>query len=302
MAVEAKESSSGGSGLMVVGVVIVVVVSMWLTSSAPATDPLATNTPAGNELGGEPTNNPSSTGGGDAGTPSGTGTTPGPIIKKVILDNWQFAGKETAAATEYLSITADYTNTAPVNITGWKVASAISGETYSIPGGVKLYYSGQVGAVAPVILSPGDTVILSTGRSPVGESFLINKCSRYLSEHQKFYPSISGRCPLPSKELPYSIENERTYGVGCAEYIEGMPQCKIAPAGSIPANLSPQCHNFIATRLTYNGCVTAHKNDSDFYKTEWRLFLGREKEIWRNTHEEIQLIDASGTVVSTASY
>ncbi len=242
----------------------------------------------------------SSTSNTSSGSTAGTNTKP-PVFKVTIDRSWSNP-KTTTIDTEYVVVYADYQNTGPVSLAGWKIQSAVSGASYIIPQGVRVPTAGQVGTVESVSLRPGDRAIITSGRSPIGQSFLENKCTGYLGQFQNFYPSLGRSCPLPSSELPYSIDNARTYGDACFDYLNRIDQCTVATSGSIPNTLPQACQMFISTRLTYNGCMNAHRNDSDFFGTTWRLYLNREGEIWRDRREEIDLINASGVIVDSYSY
>jgi hypothetical protein len=232
---------------------------------------------------------------------SGTTTTK-PTVAKVTFYHGNSDPGETNPDQEYVTIVASSANTVPVSLAGWTLSSPVSGAVYAIPNGDHLYHSGQIGDTVPVMLNPGDIAYIVSGRSPIGESFLANECSGYLSQFQDFSPGLGNDCPLPSSELTYTIDNSRTYSDACFDYLNNMRRCTIAKSGSIPYTLPPICQNLIATRMTYNGCVDAHKNDAGFYGSEWRLYLNRTSEIWRQSREEIDLVNPSGVVVDSLNY
>jgi hypothetical protein len=45
-----------------------------------------------------------------------------------------------------------------------------------------------------------------------------------------------------------------------------------------------------------------HKNDEDFYDDEWRIYLGRGEELWKNRRETIILKDQAGKIIKEVSY
>jgi hypothetical protein len=63
-----------------------------------------------------------------------------------------------------------------------------------------------------------------------------------------------------------------------------------------------ECHSFIKEKVNYNGCVASHKNDSGFFKSEWRVYLGKNDELWKNKREMIILYDQQGKVIDQLSY
>jgi hypothetical protein len=62
------------------------------------------------------------------------------------------------------------------------------------------------------------------------------------------------------------------------------------------------CHANAAKNHTYNACVDAHQNDPGFYSHEWRIFLGKKTELWRNSREVIELVDQEGDIVDAITY
>lgn len=201
---------------------------------------------------------------------------------------------------EYVEIRASYSNTQPINITGWEIKSAISGLGAKIGQGVYLPASGLVNREEQIFLNPGDHAVINTGRSPNGVSFRLNSCTGYFEQFQDFAPQLPSQCPLiETKDLP-------AVGAGglndaCINYIERLPQC-FAHVLAVPTELSSACGEYINKNIHYSGCVAAHKNDSDFYKSEWRIFLNQNTELWRQTRETIKLFDAQGKVIDSLSY
>jgi hypothetical protein len=199
-------------------------------------------------------------------------------------------------------IRADRSNTKPVRITGLVLHSGISGRSYSIPQGTPLYLGGQINIGQDVYLAPNEEAIIVTGRSPIGTSFRTNSCTGYLEQFQDFSPSLSRSCPSPKKELDIKdVSIIHSFGDACIDFIERMPSCKLN-LKPIPLGFPEQCVRFITEDITYNGCVKSHKNDDDFYDDEWRLYLGRNEEVWRAKREVIELVTPDGTVLDTLSY
>lgn len=194
---------------------------------------------------------------------------------------------------EYIVIEANKRNDAPIRIDGWEIRSLVSKSGYTIPKGVSIprYNSNK----AEVLLAPGGKAIISSGRSPVGDSFKLNICAGYLEQFQTFYPKINKSCPLPEDEI------DQVFKLECTEFIEDLNRCEMR-IDQIPVQLSSSCQEFINTKLNYNGCVDLHKDDSNFYGKEWRLFLGRNQEVWKERREIISLFDSEGNVVDTITY
>lgn len=163
-----------------------------------------------------------------------------------------------------------------------------------IPKAARLPILGEPTEKTDVFLPPGGEAVIASGRSPIGASFQVNKCSGYLDQFQDYTPKLEKRCPLATDELeaygPYSEK-------ACAELVETIARCRIYQ-GAPPQSLSGACVNFLAEKLNYNACVANHKTDTDFYAKEWRLFLNQPKELWRDDDEIIRLM--SGTDVMDA--
>lgn len=210
-----------------------------------------------------------------------------------------FVNRSTNPNSEYIIIRAKNATTT-IPITGWTLKSKSSGVTVTIPKATYLYFADTSNVEQDIYISKNDVVYLVTGRSPNGASFKINKCSGYLTQFQKFIPSISNRCPLPRDEDLSSIPN-RVINDACFDYIERMPRCRIQTA-PLPQNWSAECYDFIYEEINYPSCVNTHKNDSDFYLGEWRVYLKRSESIWKRSREEIVLYDNVGKIVSTLKY
>jgi len=201
--------------------------------------------------------------------------------------------KSTDVNKEYIEIRTSG-NSAPANITGWTVEDK-SKFSLAIPKAVDVFLSGKINKEQDVILEPNSKAIITTGRSPVGASFRLDKCSGYLEQSQDFYPSINEKCPRPKDEnWPQNLSGQ------CLDYIKTLPRCRAN--FSIPPALGDECVRAINNTLTYNRCVELHQNDSDFFENEWRVFLGRDNEMWGEKYETITLRDKSGNVVETVSY
>src|SRR3989344_2493 len=205
------------------------------------------------------------------------------------------SAKAAKPAEEYLTIEI---KGQAVDITGWRLKSQITGREATIGKGAALAYSAQVNPESNIVLQSGEKAIVITGPSPIGVSFRLNKCTGYFSQFQKFTPSLPKHCPTPEEEL--DLFGPRNLPDSCIDFIERAPRCQVVI--SMPTTLSPECIPFITEKLNYNQCVSAHRADSDFIEHEWHIYLNRNEELWKIQREAIDLIDASGKVVSTISY
>ena len=147
----------------------------------------------------------------------------------------------------------------------------------------------------PIILKPGDKAHILTGKSTKGTNFKINKCSGYFNQFHQFIPSIFSQCPNIN-DLPGVNNFDNT----CIEYLAKLELCQMPV--SLPTDLGSSCQNFIQQHANYQGCVNDHKNDSDFDKGDWRIFLNRTTEMWEKRNETVKLIDQTGKIIAEANY
>lgn len=226
---------------------------------------------------------------------------PSPHREQVSLSSSFGGARADRPSTEYLSLTASSLNTTPVDITGWSLQSLVTGVRVSIPQGVRVFESTQANTVDRIYLDPGAEAIVTTGPSPVGVSFRENICSGYLGQFQSFVPSLPQQCPAPSEELPSTLENLRTYGEQCIDFVRNLPRCSFY-LDELPGSLSPACELFVKNALTYQGCVDAHRWRPSFIVGDWRIYLNQSRELWQNSRDVIRLLDAQGRTVDVWTY
>ncbi len=220
--------------------------------------------------------------------------------------------KERFAQTEYLTLSANRNNKTDVPITGWVLESVVTGQRATIGKAVNLPRSGVVNTEFPLLLPPGDTVNVNTGRSPVGVSFRVNKCVGYFEQFQNFSPRLRRECQNPTAEfdkfskIPVTkVRIEDDKGEICREYIrKNINRCEInrAVLTDTELRLTEQCQAFIENAYTYTGCVANNQFEPDFFRNEWRVFLGSPAELWREKREIIRLLDQNGQTVDIFDY
>ncbi|MDP3965311.1 MAG: hypothetical protein Q8Q13_00740, partial [bacterium] len=132
---------------------------------------------------------------------------------------------ETDVQREYVVITANGDNSAPVELKGWSLQSAYTGVRAYIPLSTSAFVMGIMNDQENVLLNPGASAIVNSGSSPVATSFRENICSGYLEQLQRFYPSLSNSCPPASDALPFTPENLKVYGEQCFNFLESVPPC-----------------------------------------------------------------------------
>lgn len=86
----------------------------------------------------------------------------------------------------------------------------------------------------------------------------------------------------------------------CSGYLNSSATYVPALRNECPSN--PSCKQNPLLGMTYAACVDAHKSDDKFFANEWRVFLGQNVELWRNSSEIIKLVDSQGNVVDALTY
>lgn len=232
-------------------------------------------------------------GGSVFGTPS--------TYRSIVSMNHSVSGAgSTDPKNEYVELSVSSDAGIPVDISGWSLSSDATGASVAIPKGTETPASGLVNDAQDIILSPGDRAILISGQSPIGGSFRENKCIGYFSTFQKFYPALPQNCPTPSSELSASYGAGYLRDAACVDYISTLSRCQAVLTP--PSTATGACQSFVVQYLNYNGCVAAHRGDTDFTGTTWHVYLGRTNSMWRTTHELVKLLDINGKTVDAFSY
>lgn len=209
-------------------------------------------------------------------------------------------GYEGDSSTEYVIIQSSQGNAAPVSITGLTLQSAVTHIGAKIPKAWKLPYPGISGEGETVALPPGETAYIITGRSRNGLSFELNKCTGYLDRSQTFSPPLPLDCPAPVTEpLP---RPPNALSEACYDYLATFSGCAIQE-GELPENIryDGNCQAHLTNNIGYNQCIQYHKNEPDFFRGEWRLFLNRDGGLWRDHRETIELLDQNGKFIHAYS-
>ncbi len=203
------------------------------------------------------------------------------------------ASRETDPQKEYVKISA-YSLAEPALITGWTLMNR-RGESFAIGAAASFVFSGQVNIQNPIYLKPNETAVITTGQSPIGTSFRLNICTGYFNQFQEFSPRLAEDCPrLLDSDIPVNFPN------ACFDFARDLPRCRMPM--SIPPEAGNDCAVLVNEKINYNNCVASHKNEGNFYKPEWRIYLGRDKEIWDNEREYIILRDQEGEIIDVVSY
>ncbi|PIP73473.1 MAG: hypothetical protein COW88_01970 [Candidatus Lloydbacteria bacterium CG22_combo_CG10-13_8_21_14_all_47_15] len=198
---------------------------------------------------------------------------------------------------EYIELRADTQNTAPALLSGLRLQNR-AGFGTKLPEAVAVPLFGSVNQTAPAFLSPDERAYITTGNSPVGMSFRVNRCSGYLEQFRDFTPALPQSCPSPLEGVDRAAAN---ISAECAQFISRIPRCTIVTA-ELPDELTPSCKEFILGKIGHNSCAAAHQNDANFYTGEWRIFLGIDRNLWGDEGDIIQLIDRNGSTIDSVIY
>ncbi|HBM45887.1 TPA: hypothetical protein DDZ75_02845 [Patescibacteria group bacterium] len=180
-----------------------------------------------------------------------------------------------------------------LNITGWSVKGIMDKKPRVIGRGSQIFYQGKVNPEQEIILYPGEKAIILAGDSPVGASFKVNKCTGYLGQFQVFVPSFLQNCPHVGLDATVGI----TDGI-CSQFIRSIPRCN-AFIHDYPMNITSECKELVEANLTHNSCVANHIKDSDFYKGEWRVYLGGSDSFGSKDGDIVTIYDRDGNKIDS---
>ena len=227
--------------------------------------------------------------------------TPSTYRSLVTLGHYVSSAGASDPGKESIQLSVSQNAGTPIDLTGWTIESEATGNAAVFPKGTETPASGIVNEVQDIVLQPGDQAIIVSGRSPIGASFRENKCIGYFGQFQTFSPTLPQNCPAPDSELAAHYgDSYYVRDSACIDYVKTLSRCQAVL--SPPSQLSGTCQNFLVKYLNYNGCVDAHKTDTDFLGTTWRVYLGRSDSMWRTKNEVVKLLDKSGKTVDAFSY
>jgi hypothetical protein len=184
-----------------------------------------------------------------------------------------------------------------VDITGWKLESTVTSNNATIGKGTKILHQGSGNILSDIVLVPGNDAIITTGISPVNDSFEENECTGYFGINSYTY---SDECPDATTEFSAHYSGNPLADDSCYAYVQTVGQCSVPK--NVPSGLTPACDAFLSKYLNYNGCVAAHSGDAHFYGTTWQIYLGYKARLWKNSRDNIKLVDASGKTVDMFTY
>ena len=207
---------------------------------------------------------------------------------------------QTDPEKEYLVLLFSKSYPDTVNITDWKIFSHKNRRAKNIPEGVKLLDPGRRTRESDINVIPGDVIIISSGRSPVGDSFQVNKCSGFRSQFKSFSPNIKARCPS-SRDIFVDFDEVPFDDDVCFQEVRDLDRCQVVE--NIPRGISRECRDLFEDEITEEGCVKRYKDDLDFYIPEWRVYLNSSRELWEDEGSDaIYLLDSQDRLVASIIY
>lgn len=257
--------------------------------------------------------------------------TSSPWYKVVRISSRGNAATEKWADFEY--ITLRNSGRTPVTISGWTLKNGNDSRVFlntfdqlvygasdsaRIPNGIKTLLGTGAQTLSPIVLESGEQAIITSGKMTkqagyLGASFKENICSGYLNELPGYAlkPSLSNSCPLARNDADLDLLDDK-----CYTFIKSLRACHtpvyreqvVQNTGELRQyldstyGLSRQCRDFVQKRFTYAWCVLTHSSDKNFYRKQWRVYLGRRLQMWESGREHIRLYDANGLLVDDLSY
>ena len=194
--------------------------------------------------------------------------------------------------SEQINLSASFSDSGSMDITGWKIKSVQRGETV-IGRGLALPQFNSFSS--DIRLKSGDSVKIIAGISPLLSSFQINSCFGWLNSVYNIDSSLN-YCPL------IQISNLTGFGLdsACQNLILNSGSCR-APSDTVLNNYSRECRIWVEHNLNYNACVEKHMNESDFYKG-WQIYTGNNNLFFDQLHDRVELRDQAGLLVDSYEY
>lgn len=206
---------------------------------------------------------------------------------------------------EYLTLSVNWSASTPINISNWYVRSYVTDEVALIPQGDRYLLNWRNPNEEPIVLGPGESAYLITGKSPIDGSFKENMCSGYIAKEEDFFPSLSQSCPYPRDEMKRFGTNIDLDDDECYTFVESLSSCTEPDEDTYTRRkVGSACQKFIENTFNYRDCVRLHRYDPYFSRqgTYWHVYLGERNELWRPRREIIQLMDENDRVVDVVEY
>lgn len=195
------------------------------------------------------------------------------------------------------TLTAGKKNEKMIFISDWKIKSNRGSDLY-IPKGIADYSFSGIGNPEPIVLRPNEYAVFYSTQSANVRNFRLNKCIGFIGNTYSFSPALPKNCPLP-----YEKSELATLTGECQNFIRSLSKCKIPTANDKNrfSNASNGLCREILDRFNYGYCYEKHKNDTDFFSREWRVWLGIPMP-FDKSHDRLLLFDNAGLLVDEYIY
>lgn len=183
-----------------------------------------------------------------------------------------------------------------IDVTGWRIESLRS--SGAIP---RAFNIPEIDAAEQdILLPPGGEVIVLSGTPTYQRNFRENACAGYFTQSHAFRPSLSGSCADSRQDRAPLLA--RGFNGACIDAIQSVPACR-TPSGPFEvAAIKSECLDYLNQNFSYVGCVKNFRDEKDFLKNTWRVFLGRPTKLFDPRHDRITLLDQQGLVVDEFEY
>lgn len=196
---------------------------------------------------------------------------------------------------EYITINNYNYGATSVNVANWEISSLK--EKVLIPKAIKYLTFDSNDTSADINLNYGEYIKIVTGQGPFNLNFQVNKCSGYLAKQYKFSVSLSSSsCPWPT------LEDLSEFSSNCKTFFFKQQQCAQPNVDDLSIVYDNQCRDYLRANLSYSACLSKFQKDSDFYKSEWRVYLNTSRKLWDKDHDTIRLRDKDGLIVDRLVY
>lgn len=189
-----------------------------------------------------------------------------------------------------VALTAYLNKGETMDITGWAIRGSYGGAF--IPQAQAVYSFG--GAFGNIVLQNSQRVRIFSGPALKG-NFRLNKCLGYIQDTSSLVPAVPKSCPTISRAATEALSSP------CQRYVSSLKTCEV-PSANPPVPYDDfSCRDFLS-KLNYVSCVEQHKNDPDFLKNEWYVWLGNQLNVFNPLYGKVQLVNRQGKVVSEYKY
>lgn len=183
-----------------------------------------------------------------------------------------------------------------VDVTGWRIesrhSSGIIPRVFTIP---------EIDAAEQdILLPPGGELIVVSGTPSYQRNFRENACVGYLTQTNTFTPSLAGSCPDVKRDRSDLLR--QGFNGACIDAIRAVPSCR-TPRGPFEVSvIKSECLDYMNKNFSYVGCVENFRDDKNFLKNTWRVYLGRPQKLFDSRHDRVKLRDAQGLLVDEFEY